>query len=133
MAIFTTTQISRWPILEPRTYLANATTCYTFVGTSAAKYRCSMHGTVLPYYEGLVQHLSNPAYNAWMVSSTSGIIKINFYSMRDLVFMPVYTVFMLFSGILIDYTEKNNNLKFGFEIFGVIVLLFFPYKSPIHS
>lgn len=78
----------------------------------------------------LVQHLSNPAYNAWMVSSTTGIIKSNYYSMRDLVFMPVYTVFMLFSGIVIDYTEKNNNLKFGFEIFGIIVLIFSLISLP---
>lgn len=72
----------------------------------------------------LFQHLSNPAYNAWMVSSTKGLINQNFYSNRDLVFMPIYTVFILLSGILINYTEGVGNIKLGFIIYGVVVLIF---------
>jgi Na+/melibiose symporter-like transporter len=72
----------------------------------------------------LCQHLSNPGYNAWMVSSTKGLINQDFYSHRDMVFMPLYTLFTLFAGILINTTEANGNLKFGFIIYGVVVLAF---------
>lgn len=78
----------------------------------------------------LFQHLGGPAYNAWMISSTKGLIKPNYYSMRDLVFIPIYTVMTLLSGILIDSTEKSGSIVVGFQIFGWSVLVFSILSLP---
>ncbi|MEG1426085.1 MAG: hypothetical protein RSC76_00200, partial [Oscillospiraceae bacterium] len=74
------------------------------------------------FFMWLFQHLGGPAYNAWMISSTKGLIKPNYYSTRDMVFIPFYTVMVLLSGILIDFTEKSGQLVLGFQIFGGVVL-----------
>lgn len=78
----------------------------------------------------LFQHLGGPAYNAWMISSTKGLIKPNYYSMRDLVFIPLNTVMVLLSGLLIDFTEKSGNIALGIQLFGWSVLFFSLLSLP---
>lgn len=78
----------------------------------------------------IFQHLGGSGYNSYLVSSTAGLIKPNYYSTRDMMFIPCYTVMLLLSGILIDKTESAGNLKTGFIIFGIGVLVFSLISMP---
>lgn len=82
------------------------------------------------FFMSLSQHLSNPGYNAWMISSTKGIINQNFYSNRDMVFMIIFSVLSLLAGYLINYSEGVGNIKGGFIIYGIVVLIFAVASLP---
>lgn len=76
------------------------------------------------------QHLSVPGGNDWLVSSTKGYVKSNFFSMRDLTFMIIFTGLSLGMGVLIDNMEAQGNIKFGFQIYGVVVMIFAALSYP---
>lgn len=78
----------------------------------------------------IFQHLGGSGYNSYLVSSTTGLIKTNYYSMRDMMFIPCYTVMLLVAGLLIDNTESSGNLKLGFIVFGVAMLIFSLLSMP---
>lgn len=64
--------------------------------------------------------MSMPAYNAWTVWAARD--DESFYSKRDMAFMPLYTVALFASGILIEHFESGGTLRRGFWVMGLAEL-----------
>jgi hypothetical protein len=99
----------------------------------SAVFPVSIGGTlmVLAYFLMCTMvHMTNPGYNAWMVSSIKGLVKADYYSRRDMVFIPLLTLGSLLSGLLIKQTEASGNLRGGIIIFGLAVLAFSLLSMP---
>lgn len=79
-------------------------------------------------------HLCMPAYNTWLINSTAGKVKSNYLSVRDTIFIALFTVTTFVYGMIADGSINADKAALGFGIVATIELgfalwsLFFLFK-----
>ncbi|MEG1126625.1 MAG: MFS transporter [Oscillospiraceae bacterium] len=63
----------------------------------------------------------SPGQNAWLISCVEGKVKSNYYSMRDLYFMLLFTAMNFVFGIMVDETAAVEKPALGFAMIGIVV------------
>ncbi len=69
-------------------------------------------------------HLFLPSYNAWTVNTTQGKIRSNYFSIRDFIFLGVYSITNFSLGLVISHYEKQENLRTAFIAVGAVLIVF---------
>ncbi|MFI3168588.1 MAG: MFS transporter [Faecalibacterium sp.] len=69
-------------------------------------------------------HIYVPSYNAWTVNVTQGHIRSNYFSVRDLFFLPSFTLLSFGFAAIISKAEHAGQLRDGFLLLAAIELLF---------
>ncbi|MEG0763486.1 MAG: MFS transporter [Oscillospiraceae bacterium] len=64
-----------------------------------------------------------PSQTDWMVSHVEGKVNNNYYSIREMCFMFVYTVIFAAVSMAIDTATRKDNVQAGYVIVGVIVIV----------
>lgn len=68
-------------------------------------------------------HIFLPSYNAWTVNVTQGHIRSNYFSVRDLFFLPTYTALSFCFAAILSHAEGNGFLREGFLVLAAVELL----------
>ncbi len=71
-----------------------------------------------------VFHIYVPSYNAWTVNVTQGHIRSNYFSTRDLFFLPTQTALAFLFAAVISGAGETGRLREGFLLLAVLELLF---------
>lgn len=66
------------------------------------------------------QQISSPAYEDWHVQAAEKEKSSNYYTVREILFMVLYTVATAAVQIIISLSEHNGNLRMGFVWSGLI-------------
>ncbi len=69
-------------------------------------------------------HLFMPSYNAWTVNTTQGKIRSNYFSIRDFIFLAVFSITNFILGLIVSHFEQQDNLPTAFMIVGYVLLVF---------
>ncbi len=69
-------------------------------------------------------HIYVPSYNAWTVNVTQGHIRSNYFSVRDLFFLPTFTVLSFGFAAILSRAETLGRLRDGFLLLAALELLF---------
>lgn len=113
---------------------------YNYVRLTSVMWRllvpCVFYSVLLPKGIGAVfmlvcyivmvstYHLCMPAYNTWLVNSTAGKVKSNYLSVRDTIFITLFTATTFVYGMIADGAINADKAAFGFGVVATIELGF---------